>query len=369
MTKQTLVVRLRLRDRHAAELNRQARAVNLVWNYCNEAQRHVLRWDRWLSGFDLQRLTAGSSKELGLHSSTIGRVCERYGQCRINARAKSLRFRGSRSLGWVPFSTARVSFDGEAFVFHGRRFEPMHLRDLLTPGIKIGAGSFNRDAAGRWYINVPIEIETAASAPNSRVGLDLGVKNLATLSCGDRIELPRFYREAESKLAAAQRARKPIKRIRRIHTKIANRRKDFLHKVSTALTSQYGLIVVGDVSPSKLAKTPLAKSVLDAGWSGFRHMLSYKAITRGGMCLEVPEANTTQVCSECGCFPASRPKGIAGLRIREWTCDCGAVHDRDVNAARNILRVGLHTLAEGAAPMRSSRKRQELRREALREKP
>jgi putative transposase len=78
-------------------------------------------------------------------------------------------------------------------------------------------------------------------------------------------------------------------------------------------------------------------------------MLAYKAITRGGVFLEVSEANTTQTCSECGCLPASRPRGIAGLRIREWRCaDCGRVHDRDVNAARNILRIGQDALVEGA---------------------
>jgi IS605 OrfB family transposase len=97
------------------------------------------------------------------------------------------------------------------------------------------------------------------------------------------IEIPRFYRKREEKLATMQRARKTPKRIRNIHAKIANRRKDFLHKRSVEIVKKYGLIVVGDVSPSKLAKTRMAKSVLDAGWAGLKHMLSYKAITRGGM--------------------------------------------------------------------------------------
>lgn len=98
----------------------------------------------------------------------------------------------------------------------------------------------------------------------------------------------------------------------------------------------------------------MAKSVHDAGWSDFKRMLSYKAIRHGGMFLEVSEAYSTQVCSECGSLPASRPKGIADLGIREWTCDdCGTVHDRDVNAARNILRTGQRALDEGAAKKRS----------------
>jgi putative transposase len=95
----------------------------------------------------------------------------------------------------------------------------------------------------------------------------------------------------------------------------------------------------------------LAKSVGDAGWSRFRDMLAWKLRLRsGGMLLEVSELLTTQTCSKCGCLPSSRPRGIVGLGIREWTCDdCGTVHDRDVNAAKNILRCGLAALAEGAS--------------------
>jgi putative transposase len=93
----------------------------------------------------------------------------------------------------------------------------------------------------------------------------------------------------------------------------------------------------------------MAESVLDASWAGFRRMLSYKAMTCGGMCLKVNEAYTSQVCSCCGVVPEGRPKGIAGLGIRGWTCDaCTTMHHRDVNAARNIRRLGLETLAEGA---------------------
>ena len=186
---------------------------------------------------------------------------------------------------------------------------------------------------------------------NRSVGIDLGLKELATLSTGEKIAAPRFYRRSEE-ARHAQRARK-TKRARAIHAKIANRRKDFLHKASTKLAKEYGLIVVGDVSPSKLAQTNMAKSVLDAGWSRFRDMLSWKLRLRsGGMLLEVSEHYTSQICSECGRLPSSRPRGIAGLGIREWTCDdCGTVHDRDVNAARNILRIGLDALAEGASTL------------------
>jgi putative transposase len=346
---QRITIKLRLRDKHARELNRQAHAVNFVWNYINEAQRHVLRWDRRLSKYDLQRLTAGSSKDLNIHSHTIQRVCSIYSDACWTQRKAWLRWRGRKSLGWVPFNTGYVTFDGESFTFRGIHYEAMHLRDLLKPGIKIGAGSFNQDSRGRWYLNCVVDVGCSDRAPNTRVGIDLGLKDLATMSNGDKIAVPQFYRKSEERLATTQRARKTPKRVRAIHAKIANRRKDFLHKASAKLANQFGLIVIGDVSPSKLAKTRLAKSVFDAGWADLKRMLSYKSIRNGGSTLEVSEAYTSQVCSTCGFLPASRPKGIADLGIREWNCsDCGTIHDRDVNAARNILRVGLHTLVEGA---------------------
>ena len=341
-----LTYKFRLRDKHAAELNRQSRAVNFIWNYCNDAQRHVLRWDRWLSAFDLMKLTAHCSKELNIHGHTVQRVCKAYVDARQTHHKAWLRWRGRKSLGWVPFNTAQVTFDGEEFIFRKVRYETMHLRDMEA-GIKIGAGSFNQDSRGRWYLNCPIEIEEAASAPNTRVGVDLGLHSLATMSDGEKIEAPQFYRKSETYLAKAQRASKTM-RVKAIHAKTANRRKDFLHKASAKLTKEFGLIVVGDVSPSKLTQTTMAKSVLDAAWSGFKTMLRYKSIRNGGSTIEVSENYTTQVCSACGALPASRPKGIADLSKRIWQCDdCKTVHDRDQNAARNILRTGLRSLVGG----------------------
>jgi IS605 OrfB family transposase len=345
-----LVYKFRLRDKHAAELNRQARAVSYVWNFCNETQQKAARAHRnWLSAFDLQKLTAGASKELNIHAHTIKRVCDVYVDSRRTHKKPWLRWRGRKSLGWVPFNTGHVSFDGEAFKFRGVAYRTMHLRDELKAGAKIGAGSFNADAKGHWYLNIPVEVECAASAPTTRVGIDLGLHTMATLSTGDKIEAPRLYRASETKLGTAQRAQK-TKRVRAIHAKVANRRKDHLHKASAKIAKEFGTIVVGDVEPKKLAQTRMAKSIHDAGWSDFRNMLAYKAIRHGARCVVVSERMSTQTCSECGCLPSSRPRGIAGLGIREWRCDdCGTVHDRDVNAARNILRVGLDALVEGAS--------------------
>ena len=276
------------------------------------------------------------------------RVCLQYDKSRRQQKKPWLRWRGRKSLGWIPFNTGHVAHRDGGFVFRGERYE-VWLHRPLPDGVRIGAGSFSQDTRGRWYINCPVEVAEATQAPLKYVGVDLGLKDLATLSTGQKIEAPQFYRKSEAKLAVSQRARK-TKRARAIHAKAANRRKDFLHKQSNKIAKEYGLVVIGDVSPSKLVQTNMAKSTLDAGWSRFKDMLSWKLRLRsGGMLLEVSEYQTSQVCSMCGTLPLSRPKGIADLGIREWTCDdCGTVHDRDVNAARNILRVGLDTLAGGA---------------------
>lgn len=350
MPKHMLTVRLRLRDKHSSELNRQARAVNFVWNYCNETSKTAWSRDRkWLSAYALGKLTAGVSKELGLNANTIEKVCQQFARSRDMAKRAGIRWRGRGSLGWVPFRDSNVRFDGECFTFLGAKYDVMHHSPHLTEFSELRAGSFNQDSRGRWFINVTLYVEKHGVLPEGAVGIDLGLKDLASLSDGTKIKAPMFYRKSELALAKAQRARKP-KRVRVIHMKMANRRRDFLHKASINLAKKFGLIVIGDVSSSQLARTSMAKSINDAGWYDFKRMLSYKAILHGGKTIEVNERYTTQTCSECGRLPNSRPRGIAGLGVREWECsDCGTVHDRDVNAARNILRVGLDALAEGAA--------------------
>lgn len=344
-----LTLKFRLRDKHSAGLNRQARAVNVVWNFCNETQQKAAKYGRrWLTAIDLQGLTAGSASMLDLHAHTVQQVCRHYVASRRVAHRAWLRFRGEKSLGWVPFSQGHVQFRDGLFVFRGDAYEPMHMRDIPAGSI-IRAGSFNQDARGRWYINVPVEfaINGSKQAPASAVGIDLGLADLASTSDGAVVENPRHYRAMEAKLAVAHRAGK-TRQTRNIHARIESARRDRLHKASSALAQAHDVIIVGNVSSSKLSRTRMAKSVMDAGWFSFKEMLAYKAIRHGGRYLEVDEAYTTQVCSECGVLSQERPVGIGGLGIREWTCECGVTHDRDVNAARNILRRGLATLAEGA---------------------
>jgi len=130
---QRLTVKLRVRDNHAADLNRQARAVSFVWNYLNETQKKAMQDRRqWLSAFDLQKLTNGSAKYLDIHAHTIQRVCRVYEESRRRVAKPWLRWRGKRSLGWVPFNTETVKFNGDTFKFRGKLYRTMHLSPSRT---------------------------------------------------------------------------------------------------------------------------------------------------------------------------------------------------------------------------------------------
>jgi IS605 OrfB family transposase len=342
-----LTYRFRLRDTCDSELRRQARAVNFVWNYCNERQKEAVNKGRkWLSKYDLQKLTAGSSKELDIHAHTIQGVCHKYDDSRKTHKKASLRWRSNKkSLGWVPFNQGTVTYRGGAFWFRGRQYKAWISRDL-EEGQTFGAGNFNQDSQGRWYINLPIQVESIDSAGGDAIGIDLGLKDLAAISDGSKIEHPRWYRKMQERIATAQRA-KHKKQTKKLHAKVKAQRNDFLHKASTELVRQHGAIFVGNVNPSTIAKTRMSKSSLDAGWASFKTMLEYKCNRAGVVYAEVSEAYSTQTCSQCGSVEG--PKGVAGLGIRRWTCRCGAEHDRDTNAATNIARRGLATLAEGAS--------------------
>jgi putative transposase len=322
-------------------LRRQSRAVNFVWNYCNDTQKFALKHPRkWPSGFDLNVLTTGSSKELGLHSGTVNAVCEQYAKSRSQKKRPWLRYRGKKSLGWVPLKGRDLKREGAAFRFAGNTFRVFHSRSLPEGKIKDGT-NFSCDARGNWFLNIAVELAEVPARPiRTGVGIDLGLKTFAVLSTGERIEQPRFALRAAERLAKAQRGNKR-RQVSKLHAKVAACRADAQHKAALDIVQRFDYIAVGNVSASKLAKTSMAKSVYDASWSSFRDKLRYKAIAHGATFEEVDERFSTQVCSSCGAIPDSRPKGIADLGIREWTCsDCGVVHNRDQNSASNILRCG-----------------------------
>lgn len=342
-----LTFKFRVKDATAGKrLAAMAFAVNQVWNYCgdiqNDSRRHGKRWPNFA---ELGRLTSGSTKMLGLHSDTVQDVVKHWVRARDKARRRP-RWRASkgakRALGWVPFQTARaIKVNGDIVTMLGQNFRVWLSRPIPAD---IRSGSFSQDATGKWFLNLVCEVPDLQPTGNGEVGIDLGLKNFATFSTGEKVEAPRYVRKAAAALARAQRAgRKAL--VRKIHRKVAAQRRHFLHKISTRIARANTLVVVGDVNSAALARTKMAKSVLDAGWSAFRLMLRYKAIRHGARFVETNERYSTQTCSCCGAVGG--PKGTKGLRVREWECEtCGVVHDRDVNAARNILFSGQNAVLQ-----------------------
>jgi putative transposase len=348
-----LTLRQRIKDKHAKYLRTLAFETNQVWNYCNELSYQVFQRERrFMSGYDLQKYTNGASKEgLQLHSQTIQAIAAEYATRRKQHKKVKLAWRKSggarRSLGWIPFKASGIRYANGQI-----RYGKVWLSLWDSHGLKdydLGPGSISEDSRGRWYINLCATLKQKPMRQlalfNDATGIDLGLKDFAATSDGAVIEAQKYYRTLEQQLAVAQRANKKG-RVKAIYAKIANRRKDFHHKLSTRLVGSYGALFVGNVNASALAQTNQAKSVLDAGWSAFRTMLQYKCDRAGVWFDEVNEAYSTQTCS-C-CKKRTGPKGQEGLRIREWTCsECGTVHHRDCNAARNILAAGHGRLAGG----------------------
>ncbi len=329
--------RFRLKDSSCRNrLRKLGYGVSDIWNYCNERNAYQWAFRRTLlSAFGLHKLTAGVGKELGLHSQTVQAVVDEYAKCGKQFKRPKLNWRSrKRSLGWIPFKAVGVKVGADSVAYGGHTYRFWNSRPL--PG-KVRFGSFCEDAQCRWYVNFVCEDLTPERAPTGKeAGVDLGLKTLATLSDGLELSRENLTRKFGVKLAVTQRARKK-KQVPRIHAKIKNQRKDWNHKQTTLLTNEYDVLVVGNVSSSKLMKTKMAKSVSDAGWADFKTMLSYKAIRLGITYLEVNESFSTVTCSAC--FARTGPSGLRALGVRTWGCSaCGTAHHRDQNAAANILR-------------------------------
>jgi putative transposase len=339
-------LRLKVKPEAYPWLNAAAVEVNFVWNYDNEVSIRAARpcggTPRFLSAYELDKLTAGASEVFDrIGSATIQRINAEFVTRRRQFKKIKLRWRVSRgtrrSLGWVPFKTEQIKRRGKCLRFCGKSIRVFE-RALLE-GRRWRSGCFAQDSVGEWWLCLPIDcpVETIP-APKAAIGLDLGLKSTVATSDGERLEAGQFYRSIELKIAQAQR-RGHRRQAKRLHRRAARRRKDALHKFSNKIVSQYQTIIVGDVSSLKLAKTRMAKSVLDAGWGMLKAQLQYKGQQAGRGVFIVNESNTTRACSSCQALTG--PTGLDMLVVRTWVCSaCGDRHDRDVNAAKNILSAG-----------------------------
>ncbi|MET9408969.1 RNA-guided endonuclease TnpB family protein [Streptomyces sp. NPDC002935] len=237
----------------------------------------------------------------------------------------------------------------------------------LPAGVSPSTVTVSQDPAGRWFISMLCDDPSVQPLPatDTAVGIDVGLTHLLTLSTGEKVTNPRHERRDRAALAMAQRrlakkARgdganraKARRKVAKIHARIADRRRDTLHKLTTRLVRENQTLVIEDLTVRSMVRNrSLARAVSDAAWADLRSMLEYKAQWYGREVIAVDRwFPSSKLCSACGTLRERMP-----LHVRTWTCDCGTTHDRDVNAAKNLLAAGLAVTACGAGvrPQRST---------------
>ncbi|MBX8632529.1 MAG: transposase [Thermoplasmata archaeon YP2-bin.285] len=259
------------------------------------------------------------------------------------------------------------AYNGSVAITEGRRdTKRLHLSkigdvpikyDRPLPAGRIKTCTVKREG-DRWYAVLTIEVADApvhaVTEPVNPVGIDLGLNHIATLSTGETVEPPKFFRRSERSLRRAQQKlsreikgsnnwKKQKIRVARCYAKVKDKRMDFAHKLTTGWAKQHDLIAFEDMDVRNMVHGHFAKSISDAGWGMFRQMCSYKAPRSNGMYIEVQTINTTQECSKCG-RTADPP---LELEDRVYRCPCGHTEDRDVNASRNILGRALAAVGQG----------------------
>jgi putative transposase len=235
----------------------------------------------------------------------------------------------------------------------------------LPEGASPSTVSVSQDSAGRWFVSLLCgDVIPDSPATTAAVGIDAGLDSLLTLSTGekvtnlrherrDRVRLARAQRELSRKVKGSANRDKARIKVARVHARITDRRRDHLHKLTTRLVRENQTIVIEDLTVRNMVRNhSLARAISDAAWRQFRTMLEYKAAWHGRDVIAVDRwFPSSKLCSACGALAEKMP-----LHVRSWTCRCATIHDRDVNAARNILAAGLAVTACGAGvrPQRES---------------
>ena len=272
-------------------------------------------------------------------------------------RAKYPSFKSKHDKQSAEYTTSGFKWDGKALSIAKIGALKIVFSRTIPKAAKVTTVTVSKDASGRYFVSMLCTDEVQAKPEiAAKVGIDLGLTHFAILSTGEKIAGPKAFRKHEDQLAKAQRrlakkqkgsanrAKAKLK-VAKLHAKIADSRKDFLHKLSTRLINENQVIAVETLAVSNMQKNRnLSKSIADSGWSEFVRQLEYKARWYGREVVGIDRwYPSSKRCSDCGHTVKALP-----LKVRDWVCpECGAIHDRDINAARNILAAGLAVSACG----------------------
>jgi putative transposase len=329
LTERRLAWEKRHKNIHYADQANQLKAIrqfdeDAAWVNFSSVQQTLRRLDKAFQAF-FRRIKAGEKPGYPRYKGRrwFNSVCYVYGD--------GIRLGGQR------LTVQRV---GEVRMFQHRPLPEAGTIKMVV---------IKRDKCDNWYAVFQVELPDVEplNTPLAAVGIDMGLMSFIALSNGEEIDNPRWFRTGEGRLAKLQRIRARCKRgsnryaelsrlLRKQHAQMANRRKDFHHKLSRELVTRFPLLFVEDLNIKGLSRSHMSKSMADAGWSQFLFFLHYKAESAGGASIEVNARGTSQDCPECGC---SVEKSL-GVRIHR--CEsCGYVAPRDVAAAQVILQRGL----------------------------
>ena len=225
-------------------------------------------------------------------------------------------------------------------------------------GVKLNSATVSQ-RAGRWFVSVQVEEDIAVPENQGpAVGIDLGLKSFAVGSDGSRLEPPkplaksmkklqRLQRQASRKVNGSNNRAKANEKVAKLHFRVACQRADFLHKASHRYATFFGLVCIETLNVAGMVKNHcLSRSISDSGWSEFARQLGYKCQWYGSELVQADRFYpSTKTCSECGGVQTEMP-----LSVRKWTCPCGAVHDRDGNAARNLMNYGRAVVTARTGP-------------------
>ncbi len=293
-------------------------------------------------------------------------------------RAKYPTFKKKRNGGSAEFTRSAFRWrNGQVYLAKCEQPLPIVWSRELAAGAEPSTITVKLSASGQWFVSLLVDEEIKPLPPSeNQIGLDMGITSLITTSNGDKISNPRTFKAKYAKLRRVQKAlsrkqkgsknrEKAQRKVARVHAKIADTRKDFLHKLTTQLVKENQLIAVEDLAVRNMLKNRrLAQAISDVCWGEFMRQLEYKCRWYGRKLIKIDRwFPSSKRCGSCGFVMEKLP-----LSIREWQCpSCGTRHDRDINASRNILAAGLAVSVCGATVRPEQSK--SVRAGAMKQKP